>query len=197
MIVFPPASGVNEADRSSVIGGAGFSETAIESNRLSNSSEAAMVARCLAGFLLVALVAADTQAPGSELTAEGKAIFELTNKARAENKLQPLTLNAVLIKAAHAHSANMAKQGKMSHVLDDKNPADRVKEAGYKYSSTGENLAVSDNVPASGIFESWMKSKAHRDNILREEFRAIGIGVARAADGKRYYTQVFAAPPED
>jgi uncharacterized protein YkwD len=197
MIVFPPASGVNEAGRSSVIGGAGFPETAIESNRLSNSAEADMVPRCLAGLLLVALVAADAKVPGSELTAEEKATFELTNKARAENKLQPLTLNAVLIKAARAHSANMAKQGKMSHVLDDKNPADRVKEAGYKYSLSGENLAVSDNVPTAVIFESWMKSKAHRENILREEFRDIGMGVVRAADGKLYYTQVFGAPPED
>jgi uncharacterized protein YkwD len=156
-----------------------------------------MVPRCFAGLLLVVLVGADTNAPRSEQTAEEKSTFELTNKARAENKLQPLTLNAVLTKAARAHSANMAKQGKMGHVLDDKNLADRVKEAGYKYSAAGENLAVSENVPASVIFERWMKSKAHRDNILREEFREIGIGVVRAADGNLYYTQVFGAPPED
>ena len=76
----------------------------------------------------------------STLADDEKTILELTNKARAEKNLPPLTVNPLLTAAAKAHSANMAKKGEMNHVLDGKNPADRVKEAGYRYSWTGENI---------------------------------------------------------
>ena len=99
--------------------------------------------RCLPGLLLVALlVAADEKAPAPKpLTADEKTILELTNKARADKSLPPLTLDPKLTEAARAHSANMAKKEEMNHVLDGRNPADRVKEAGYKYAWSGENIA--------------------------------------------------------
>ena len=39
-----------------------------------------------------------------------------------------------------------------------------------------------------------MGSQQHRENILKREFREIGIGVARNEDGEIYYTQVFGTP---
>jgi uncharacterized protein YkwD len=136
------------------------------------------------------------QQPSPPLSTAEKTVFDMTNKARIENKLEPLTLNSLLTKIARDHSANMARQGKMSHLLDDKTPADRVKEAGYKYSGSGENIAIGEHTPVADIFAGWMKSKAHRENILREQFRETGIGVARAGDGKVYYTQVFGTPAD-
>jgi hypothetical protein len=47
----------------------------------------------------------------------------------------------------------------------------------------------------------WLGSSGHRANIERSEFRAIGVGVARAANGTHYWAQDFgafadaAAPP--
>jgi uncharacterized protein YkwD len=131
------------------------------------------------------------------LSADEKTILDLTNKAREEKSLPPLTLNPVLTKVARAHSANQAKQEKMAHVLDGKNPADRVKEAGYKYSWVGENVAKGENVTVRQVFDGWMNSEHHRDNILKADYREIGIGVARNAKGEVYYTQVFGAPPKE
>ena len=136
----------------------------------------------------------DKEKPGVSLTDEEKTIFELTNKARAKEKLPPLKLNSVLTKVARAHSANMAKQEKMEHELDGKNPSQRIKEAGYAASWGGENIAESNGDTPESIVKLWMESPEHKANILRDKFTEIGVGIARNAKGEVYYTQVFAAP---
>src|SRR5262249_35732049 len=97
----------------------------------------------LAAALLIAGLApaADTKTDEAKLSKDEQRIRDLTNEARAKEKLPPLKVNATLVKVARAHSANMAKQGKMEHVLDDKNPAQRIEKAGYDYRSVGENIA--------------------------------------------------------
>jgi uncharacterized protein YkwD len=149
---------------------------------------------CLPGYLLIALlVAADKQEsePTPSLTKDEKAILELTNKTRAEKKLAPLSIDPLLTRAARAHSANMAKQAEMNHVLDGKNPSDRVKATGYVYRAIGENIARGENVTIQQIFDGWMNSKPHRDNILQSEYQEIGIAIAQNDKGEVYYTQVF------
>jgi uncharacterized protein YkwD len=118
-------------------------------------------------------------------------VLELTNAERKDNDLPPLKIGPLLTKVARAHSENMAKQGKMSHVLDGKNPAERVKAAGYLFRGLGENVGFGPRKPAD-MMKLWMESKHHRANILNKTFREIGIGIARDARGTPYYTQVFA-----
>jgi uncharacterized protein YkwD len=130
-----------------------------------------------------------------KLSPKEKELLDLTNKARKEAKLPPLRPNETLIKVARAHSANMAKQEKLNHDLDCKTPFMRIKEAGYRYSYAGENIAAGTrNVPPAAVFDGWMKSKAHRENILGANFTEIGIGLAVSAKGEIYYTQVFGKP---
>ena len=118
-------------------------------------------------------------------------ILKMTNAARAKEKREPLKLNTTLTKIANGHSANMARQEKMAHVLDGKKPAQRVEEGGYDYLECGENVATWSELSVPDIFDAWMKSKTHRDNILGAEFQEIGIGLARSAKGDVYFTQVF------
>jgi uncharacterized protein YkwD len=127
-------------------------------------------------------------------TKEEQALVDLTNQARARQKLSPLKANAVLAAVARAHSANMARKGELSHDLDGKAPKDRVQAAGYDYAAVGENVAFAENGDPKEIFEGWMSSAGHRTNILREQYQEIGVGVASNAKGETYYTQVFARP---
>ena len=132
-----------------------------------------------------------------ELSAEEQKLFEQTNKIRTENKLKPLTINPLLLKAARAHSANMAKQEKMEHKLDGKNPRDRADTVGYEGEWCGENVGEgTDGATKHSIkdmMDWWMKSPDHRKNILFEEFTEVGFGVAKGKNGKTYYTQMFGA----
>jgi len=133
--------------------------------------------------------------PKSQLAEDEKELLELTNKERARVKLPPLVPDPILCKVARAHSANMAKQGEMRHVLDGKNPADRAREAGYDYAKVGENIGVGEKgAPLEDAVKGWMDSPPHRANILNRRFREIGVGIARNDKGEIYYTQVFATP---
>jgi uncharacterized protein YkwD len=131
--------------------------------------------------------------PKLKLSKGEQTILDLTNKAREKEELPPLKPNVLLCKAARGHSANMAKQGELDHVLDGKNPADRVKETGYQWGSVGENIANGDDLTPAGAVELWMNSPPHRKNILNKDYTEIGIGSARNDKGEVYYAQVFAS----
>jgi uncharacterized protein YkwD len=150
------------------------------------------VAPILGLLLLSSLAAGRGEKP---LTKDEQQFLELTNKERAKEKLPPLKINPVLTKVARAHSANMARQGKMEHNLDGKRPAQRVKESGYEYATVSENIARGEETPAE-MMKLLMESPVHRKNILGPRFTEIGIGQFRAKDGRVYTTQVFAKPLE-
>ncbi len=137
-------------------------------------------------------VAADSKTDDTKLSKDEERILELTNAARAKEKLPPLKVNATLLKVARAHAANMAKQHKMEHVLDDKTPAQRIDKAGYDYRSVGENIAAGEKgATLDAVFKGWMESKAHRENILSPKYDEIGLGLATDDKGETYYTQDF------
>jgi uncharacterized protein YkwD len=137
----------------------------------------------------------DKPADKFEMTPDEKTILDLVNAEREKNKAMPLKPSPLLFKVARAHSANMAKQNKMDHVLDGKNPVQRVQEAGYKSPWIGENVAAGYEFGAKDAFKAWMESKPHRENIQNGTYQEIGIGIARSEKGELYYTQVFARLP--
>jgi uncharacterized protein YkwD len=146
-------------------------------------------------LLIAAVALAQKPAPEPEpyLSAEEKALVQITNEARKREGLPELKVNAKLMKAAREHSANMAKQEKMAHELDDKKPADRVKEAGYSFGHLGENVAYGQLTPDE-VMGMWLKSEDHRAHILGKDYVDIGVGVGKSAKGVLYWTQVFARP---
>lgn len=130
-----------------------------------------------------------------EITKDEKKIMDLVNKERTKAKLPALRPHPLLFKAARAHSANMAKQQKMEHILDGKKPSQRLEAAGYNnWGKVRENLLTVDmkNVPASKLVKAWMDSEDHRVNILSNDVSETGLGIATNAQGETYYTQIFA-----
>jgi uncharacterized protein YkwD len=131
-----------------------------------------------------------------KLTDAEKKLLDLTNAERAKHKLPPLKPNPKLFAAARGHSANMAKQGKLEHVLDGLTPGKRAAKAGYRFDEVGENIAFSDGGNTEKIVKNWMESKVHRDNILYPDYTEIGLGMAVQGEERVYYTQLFAKPQE-
>jgi uncharacterized protein YkwD len=117
-------------------------------------------------------------------------VLEMTNLERKKKDLPPLKFHSVLAKVARDHSANMAKQEKLEHVLDDKTPKDRIQASHYPYRFIGENIAMGD-IEFNQIMKAWMESEKHRDNILSPNYDEIGIGAVKTEKGIWYYTQVF------
>lgn len=104
-------------------------------------------------------------------------LVSMTNSARTRNGLGVLTSNSKLSSAAYAKAQDMITNQYFAHTSPSgKTPWDFIKGAGYNYSYAGENLAIG-YTDASELFNAWMASATHRQNILNPNFREIGIAV--------------------
>lgn len=120
-------------------------------------------------------------------------VFDLTNAARVQNGKKPFVWNDTIASTARKHSADMAKRSFFDHRNPDgKSPFDRMKADGVGYKQAGENIAAGQ-ASAILVYESWMNSKGHRDNILGD-FARLGVGVAFGGKMNVYYTQNFYTP---
>ena len=109
-------------------------------------------------------------------------IFDLLNKARIEGGLDPLAWSDGLAPVGEAHAFEMYEQGYFSHVSPiTGSVGDRAQEAGLTYRLIGENLALAASPQM--VHDGLMSSPGHRANILRPEFRRIGIGVVEGPLG--------------
>ena len=130
-------------------------------------------------------------------------IVEITNKARQEQNLAPLKVNAILARAARAYAERVAKGGIFSHTADGRTPAQRAESAGYKHCDISENLAMDQSSKgfdtgalALQAIAGWMNSPPHRANIMRASATEIGVGVARAPGPKPKFISVeLLGPP--
>jgi uncharacterized protein YkwD len=123
-----------------------------------------------------------------------KSVLDLTNNERRNHNLPDLTYNWELGWAAMKHSANMAN----NDFFDHRDLEARVKAEGYG-GLAGENIYAGKPSPEEAM-HSWMKSPGHRDNILKSEYKEIGVGYYFLPDDRgsinyRYYwTQIFGIP---
>jgi len=123
------------------------------------------------------------------------------NKERRVRGLRRLKLNPSLSEAARAHSRDMVAKRYFDHVSQEgRDVVDRLTRTGYLGAAgswvVGENLAWgagSRSTPRQ-IVSAWMHSSGHRQNILTNRFREIGIGIVFdlptniAATGATYTT---------
>ncbi len=105
------------------------------------------------------------------------------NSARSNNGSVVLDRGWRLREMADAHSKQMANAGRIFHTVS----------LGSKLTFVSWNVA-GENVGAGGtmraLYDAFMKSDAHRDNILGRGFRRVGIGVY-AHDGFLWVTLIF------
>ena len=114
-------------------------------------------------------------------------------KIHNDNRQSPLTINPLLTLAAQRHAAWMAEKSRMSHRGDGGSKAgERIKSAGYDWTTYGENVAYGQETPAE-VMGVWLRSPGHRRNIKSGAFNEIGIGVATSANGDLYWCVTFGA----
>ncbi|MEH7385023.1 CAP domain-containing protein [Bacillus sp. JJ1521] len=118
-------------------------------------------------------------------------LFDLTNASRVNHGLGVLTWDDHVKETARKHSIDMAENNYFSHTnLQGQSPFDRMLDDEVLFTIAGENLAYGQ---FSSIFahEGLMNSMGHRENILKKEYKFLGVGVAFNTESHPYYTENF------
>ncbi|MBD2773312.1 CAP domain-containing protein [Iningainema tapete] len=103
-------------------------------------------------------------------------VLDLTNQERAKNGLSPLQANDELNYTAEKYAKEMSDRRFFSHTgLDGSKPWDRAKAVGYEAQTMGENIAAGQKTPQQ-VVQDWMNSPGHRANILRSQYKDLGVG---------------------
>lgn len=123
-------------------------------------------------------------------------MLNLVNEARRENGLKELwysarvhevsTLRAVELSSYYSHTR---PNGTGFHTA--------FGDVGVSYLFAGENIAYGRNMfeTAGEVFEAWMNSESHRENILNPDFECVAFGLSILKVGSNtyyYWSQEFA-----
>ena len=131
-----------------------------------------------------------------DVAAIRQTIFDLTNELRAEHGAGSVIQNVVLQEAADVRAVESEES--FSHTRPNGSEFQTVlSENGlaYDYVLVGENLAMathhlSDTEMANFLFDGWVDSPGHFENMIEPRYLEIGIGVHY--DGEfLYLVQIF------
>lgn len=101
-------------------------------------------------------------------------LHSASNQQRANAGLGGFNLNGTLSNAAYNKALDMFADNYWAHTAPDgKQPWTFISEAGYAYSTAGENLAKNFST-SDGVVNGWMNSSGHRANILNTSFIDVG-----------------------
>jgi uncharacterized protein YkwD len=118
----------------------------------------------------------------------GTATVCLVNRVRAARGLPRLRLNPHLNTFASTFAQTMVRRRFFAHdIPGGPTFSQRAKASAYARSARrmtmGENIAWATDELATpaAIVDEWLRSPGHRRNVMRRQFRDIGVGVVDAA----------------
>lgn len=118
---------------------------------------------------------------GFSTSIQADQVVSSTNAVRQQNGLSSLRVNTQLVAAALSKGNNMCAEQYWAHVSPKGlTPWVFMKNAGYKYSVAGENLAR-DFADTSTMVGAWMASPTHKANILNTKYSEIGVAVIQCS----------------
>ena|ERR1039458_6844565 len=153
----------------------------------------------------IVLAAPFAPSVGASGQAAGQRILDLINQARATprycgttafNAARPVHWNDSLAEASRLHADDMARYNYFSHSgRDGSNPWDRIERAGYKWRSSGENIAAGQRNAEEAV-AGWIKSPGYCANLMDPGFTEMGAAVAvnSRSEMGMYWAQEFATP---
>lgn len=169
---------------------------------------------CLVWTIVMLLVSMHTGAPalyaqgpagdaGADISIQNETfeleVIRLVNEERISRGFHPLRLNTDLRDAARAHNQDMITNNFFDHQGSDGSlPWDRACDQGFTPYGlncyVGENIAGGQSSPAS-VFNSWMTSQGHRENMLNPVYREIGVGHTTGGIYNHYWSMDLGAQP--
>jgi len=147
-----------------------------------------------AGSLSAGDLAAEPAAAAAVLDPDEESLLGLINQYRTENGVGALTIDPSINNAADWMSLDMGVNDYFAHIDSlGRDPFQRMTVFGYDYNTwKGENLAAGTS-SAQIAFALWKGSPGHNANMLRPEFKVIGISRAYTAGSSYgwYWTNDF------
>ena len=142
----------------------------------------------------------ETAQANVSLTAHELDMYNSHNTLRAQGGLGGLQLDATLEYVARQRALDMATNNYFSHYPPYLQQTRAVvftmlQNLGYRSNISGENIArnnYADSQSVATAMNAFMASPGHAKNILDGRYKYVGIGVAYAANGMKYYAVVFA-----
>jgi uncharacterized protein YkwD len=137
--------------------------------------------RSRARVLLPALAVILALVLGACMSAEQTRAHDALNHDRTSHGLRALPTHDTLNEKAQAWAEKIARDNRLSH-------SDMSQGLPPCYRSVGENVGYNTSVEATQA--GYMRSPAHRANVLAQRWTHVGVGAAR--NGSRWFTvQVF------
>ena len=126
-------------------------------------------------------------------------LASLTNGSRANGGLRTLAVDVELVELARWRSRDMAERGYFSHAIPPAGTKvfDELSARGYCYTVAGENigwLSGPDGGAEGRIQQMFLASEKHRDVLMGAAWDVVGVGSWKRADGRHYWTVLFADP---
>jgi uncharacterized protein YkwD len=130
----------------------------------------------IVGFNTFSII--DTSAQSTSSVINSTSLLNQHNSIRSSLGLNDLTINQNLTVSAQSKANQMMKFNCWSHYCPDgKSPWDFFNEANYDYKLAGENLAEGF-FDVDDLMTAWMNSITHKDNIIKNDYREVGFGIA-------------------
>ena len=137
--------------------------------------------------LLVVLTVQHVGAAGSLCADPVEVKFlALINDYRADHGVGPLVLSRSLTWAANNHAEYMAATDDVDHTLGDVSWDQNIREYGYPGMWIGENV-LAGRKSAGGAMSLFASSPTHNVNMLRSEWKSIGISRLVRLEGRYGY----------
>ena len=112
-------------------------------------------------------------------------VFQIVNEERAKAGLPALSWANDLASAANIRAEELVQN--LSHTRPDGSVCFTIFPSGYPW--MGENIAWGQTTPADAM-NWWMNSPGHRANVLKEEYKYLGVGCYYHG-GRYYWVQAF------
>lgn len=120
-----------------------------------------------------------------------KKVISIVNQNRKKQGLEALTMDEKLMKAAQDRAKELTKS--FSHTRPNGTSCFTIFEK-YKITPTasGENIAAGQR-SAAAVMDSWMNSQGHKENIMNNKFKKIGVGLVIVPNDmySYYWVQMF------
>lgn len=121
-------------------------------------------------------------------------VLTVLNRDRVADGQQPLALDARLTACAEWKVLNLGANQYLDHADHapplDRGVADRFAVYYPTFAAWGENLAYAF-LTAETVMTAFMSDDGHRNNILNDSWRGVGLAVAQASNGLLFWGQDF------